>query len=293
MKRFLSTVTAGLMLSLALSPIAHAQGSTDDPIMSGLWTGSNLMLEAPKAGGKQSKVYAALGDSVAAGIGLKTPSDTDTRCGRTKQAYANSIARKHRLELAHIACSGATVGDLFTKQSVSGPNIAPQLDAAFAKGTPRLITITAGANDAHWSEFVKKCYAMACGTSADTKAANAFLSVLQYKLYYMFYSIQARSSGTPPPVVLTGYYNPLSNACTSTSLTASEITWLSAEAKALNATIRNATKQFSFATYVPVDFSGHDICSASPWVQGPTAPAPFHPTASGQKAIARAIESVL
>lgn len=292
MKRFISVLVASLVTTLVIPLSAHAQ-DTSDPITSGLWAGSNLMLESPSLGGKKSRVYAALGDSVAAGIGLPTTTGTDPRCGTTKQAYAYSIAKTTKLSLVHAACSGATVGDLFTKQRLSGPNIAPQLDAAFAKGTPRLITITAGANDAHWSEFVKKCYAMTCGTANDTQAANSFLTALQWKLYYMFYSIQSRSNGTPPPVVLTGYYNPLSSRCTSAQLTAGEITWLTGEAKALNQTIRNVTKQFSFATFVPIDFTGHDVCSSTPWVQGPHDPAPFHPTADGQKAMARAIKTAL
>lgn len=292
MKRVLSVIFASLVITLALPLSAYAQATTD-PISSGLWTGSNLMLESPNLGGKKSKVYAALGDSVAAGIGLPTPTGNDARCGTTKQAYAYSIAKSTKLSLIHAACSGATVGDLFTKQRLDGPNIAPQLDTAFAKGTPRLITLTAGANDAHWAEFVKKCYAMACGTASDTKIANSFLSALQLKLYYMFYSIQSRSGGTPPPVVVTGYYNPVSERCTSAQMTASEIAWLTAEQKALNQTIQNVTKQFSFATYVPIDFTGHDICSTAPWVQRLDGAAPFHPTTDGQKAMARAIKAVL
>ena len=104
--------------------------------------------------------YAALGDSVAAGLGLLAASNAtnqDLQCGRTTQAYPYIVAQTLGVQLIDVACSGATAGDLVTQQGVSGPNITPQLDIAFAAGTPQLITITAGANDVHWDDFLRYC----------------------------------------------------------------------------------------------------------------------------------------
>jgi hypothetical protein len=39
----------------------------------------------------------------------------------------------------------------------------------------------------------------------------------------------------------------------------------------------------------PVSFAGHDLCSSEPWIQTTSDPMPFHPTATGQEAIARAV----
>jgi lysophospholipase L1-like esterase len=282
-----------LSLIVIFSTTASALAATDtNPIWSGLWQGYN-MTAGSSSDSSHAKVYAALGDSVAAGLGLKKASggtSRDTQCGRSPQAYTTAIARATNLPIINAACSGATAGDIFTKQGVSGPNIPPQLDAAFAQGTPKLMTITAGANDAHWRGFLQACYATNCATSASTAAANAYLVSLQLKLYYMFYSIQSRSTGTPPKVYVTGYYNPLSNNCLGSRISANEMAWLNAEATALNQTIQNVTNTFSsFATFVPISFAGHDICASTPWVQGLSAKAPFHPTATGQQAIAKAI----
>jgi len=241
-------------------------------------------------------IYAALGDSVAAGLGLPAPANAEpgmTFCGRSSQSYAYQVAAATNMTLRHGACSGATVGDLFTKQGVNGPNITAQLDYAYAAGTPSLITITAGANDAHWDEFIRGCYASRCANGVTTSLANGYLVALQAKLYVAFTSIQLRSNGAPPPVIVTGYYNPLSTACTQyqSNITADEIAWLAAETAALNQTIKDVSSKYSFVTYVPVDFSEHDICSGSSWIQGLADKAPFHPTAAGQQAIARSVLS--
>jgi len=241
--------------------------------------------------------YMALGDSVAAGLGLPasaSPSASDSQCGRSPQAYAYQVAAAVGKRLSHVACSGATAGDLFTKQGVNGPNITPQLDQAYANGNkPSLITLTAGANDVQWSTFVQKCYAATCGTSFDTAVLKASLAALEAKLYYAFYSIQVRSgTSTPPRVVATGYYNPLSSQCVAVSqgkLTANEVTWVTNSLNSLNRTIQSVAAKFDFVRYAAVNFSGHDLCSADSWIQGQADPAPIHPTAAGQSAIARSV----
>ena len=107
------------------------------------------------------------------------------------------------------------------------------------------------------------------------------------------YNMVGNSIGPGTGTITTGYYNPLSSACKSAKLTASELNWLNAEAKALNQTIKNVSSYYNFVEYVPVSFAGHDICSSKPWVQGLTAKAPFHPTATGQKVIGNAVVAAL
>lgn len=287
MKRLLASLILGLFVAVNVTTAVSAEGN---PIWDGLRAGVNAATGAPnKPSSQKGYSYVALGDSVAAGIGLST--QTNATCKRTSQAYAYTVAKSLGVasSSAHIACSGATAGDLVTKQGIDGPNVTAQLDTAFAKGTPQIMTITAGANDAHWSTFLKKCYLATCGTKADTVAANALLETMQLKLFYAFNSIQNRSAGTPPKVYITGYYNPLSSSCTTERLSASELAWINAETQAINQTIQNVSKYYSFAEFVPVTFAGHDVCSKAPWVQGLSDKAPFHPTATGQKAIASAI----
>lgn len=306
MKKYLFVLTASLTLAIITLSTGVANAHSGNIIWDGLWRGVNLNfggtspkttpakpITPPPAAG-----YAALGDSVAAGIGLPTtgsPAGNDSRCKRSTSAYAYTVASSMNLPLVHVACSGAKAGDMFSYQGVSGPNIEPQLRTAFANGKPQLITITAGANDVRWNEFLRTCYSTNCATRTSTAIADAYLAALQIKLYAMFLDIERRSQGSPPTVVMTGYYNPLSPSCAAlqTNVTAAEITWLTGMTDALNQTIQNVTAQHSYARFAPVDFTGRDICSAEPWVQGISAAAPFHPTVEGQQAIALSVLSSL
>jgi lysophospholipase L1-like esterase len=308
-RRLIIFVLAPLLLIVISGSVLAA--SSDNPIWSGLWSGSNFDVShvfggsdkpQPNSSGASNppkqKTYAALGDSVAAGQGLATlahATSSDTQCGRSAQAYPQLIAVSHDFKLTYLACSGATAGDLVTKQRVSGPNVPAQLDVAYAHGTPNLITITAGANDAHWVSFLQTCYTTNCDRESTRLLAQSYLSILDAKLNYMFHSIDARSGGTPPKVIVTGYYNPLSTECLNVTnrLTQNELTWFDSEVTALNSLLEQTTAKYAFATFVPVDFSGHDICSSRPWIQGPSDPAPFHPNAQGQQIIAASIENAL
>lgn len=335
--RLLALAIAFIMPLTTVSS-ASAQSSLGDRISSvsqsiwqGLWAGSNGEISSsvnrpqqpaattpsrPATTPAASGNYVALGDSVAAGVGLpgaaQVPADY-SRCGRTTQAYPYIVARQRNLALNHIACSGATAGDLYTKQRSGSPNLPSQLSTAFANGKPSLITITAGANDAHWDYFLRYCYSSDCAngnvaiaanqgcipdrlsTISTSNLANCYLAAMQLKLIGAFWAIQQYSGGNPPTTIVTGYYNPVSAACTAKypSVTQAEVAWLNAEFAALNTTIRQAAEQYPFVRFVPVDFTGHDICSSDPWIQGLGDRQPFHPTTRGQQQIAASVLRVL
>jgi hypothetical protein len=156
---------------------SNSNGSTNNQSTSNRPSNTNL--------GNNSGIYAAMGDSVAAGLGLTGMSNAnsnDTQCGRSSQGYPSLVAQQTGYRLVNVACSGATAGDLYTNQGVQGPNIGPQLDQAFRQGTPQLITITAGANDVHWDSFARACYATDCATSLNAGLARFYLTGLQSKL---------------------------------------------------------------------------------------------------------------
>jgi lysophospholipase L1-like esterase len=309
-KRFLLTLLASVfaltgMVSLGTARALDDSGvSASQRMMCGLWAGSNLSLslDAANCQGQSTsqttqpistKTYAALGDSVAAGLGL-SGSSTDTQCGRSSEAYSTQVASALGVQAKNYSCSGATVGDLFTTQHLTGPNNPAQIKQAFKNGKPDLITITAGANDAHWADFIKACQVSNCATNTNTHLANRFLISLQAKLYAALLDIRLHSRGTPPQVVLTGYYQAFSDQCAAaqTDITPAELTWIHDETVALNQTIQQVSSHFSFAKFAPVDFTGHDICSSDPWIQRPGEAASFHPNLAGQTAIAQAILKV-
>lgn len=320
-------IALAVLLTLGNVGTASAQSGLAS-IWQGLWAGANGNIAATadrtaanstvqaRASAPPQQRYAALGDSVAAGVGLSSLSQVPAdyaRCGRTTQAYPYIVAKQRNLQLNHVACSGATAGDLYTKQRSGSPNLPSQLSVAFAGGKPDLLTITAGANDAQWNYFLRYCYVGDCANGSipfsasqgcfpdsfnsisTTNLANCYLGALQLKLIGAFWSIQYYSGGTPPKTIVTGYYNPLSDACTKVTpkITAAEIAWMTAEVNALNGTIKQVAAMYPFVTYVPVDFSGHDVCSTDSWVQGVGSPQPFHPTARGQQAIAQAVLGAL
>ena len=207
-----------------------------------------------------SNRYVALGDSVAAGVGLNydpNASAEDKACVRSTQAYAAVLqARSHEsLQLTNLACSGATTADLTGSQNAGGLSIAPQLDAAFADGTPRLITMTIGANDLHWSDLITQCYVASCDTPANTAAVQTYIQSMKSNLEQDLASIRQRSHGQPPRTILTGYYNPMSTACAApgSPITSSEVTWVGQQDDALNNALREAAHSSGYVTFAPLD----------------------------------------
>jgi lysophospholipase L1-like esterase len=328
-KRLLTITTATVLLTapIYVSAIANAQGtlndtSVSDIIANGLIAGSNFDISqafptttstsSPTSSTMSTPVtstpapmvtpatplttahngtYVALGDSVAAGLGLASsanPSNTDLACGVSPQAYPAVVSRVIKMPFVNAACSGATINNLSSAQSINGQVVRPQLDTAFSSGTPSLISITAGANDAHWRQFITTCVTGTCGGAVQTVLANAFLVNVQIRMRAELQQINMRSHGNPPLTLVTGYYDPISANCSmlDANITPAEVSWIAAEVVALNNTIKDSTADFSFARYVPVTFQGHSICDATPWVQGLSDPAPIHPTVVGQNALA-------
>lgn len=253
----------------------------------------------------QTNRYVALGDSVAAGAGLPSIPNAqprDERCDRSSEAYPYFVAQSQALALTHVACSGATATNLLLWQGVANaPNPSRQISYIFDGGQPELVTITAGANDARWLYFINKCRTSRCGpdvrqgiftsSRTDTTIVNGLLEALQLKYDAFFAELSIRSNGTPPTVVVTGYYNPFSEQCLAAfpTVSAAELAWLQANVGALNQTIRQTVERYPNARFAAVDFSGHELCTAEPWVQGLQEPAPIHPTSQGQRVIAESI----
>jgi len=233
--------------------------------------------------------YVAMGDSVAAGLGLGTAT---TDCGRSTEAYSTAIADYYSIRAENIACSGAKAdeGIYDEQETADGEVIDAQLDTAFAGGTPDLITLTIGANDLRWTQFIRQCAVLRCGGSFDDARAAAYLTDLRIELWWTLREIERRSAGSPPLVALSGYYQPFASGgeCSDRQgITDNEAAWLNRQATALSNVIRSeANRQADFALYVPADFSGHELCSGDSWIQTRNDPAPFHPTAAGQQALA-------
>jgi hypothetical protein len=96
-------------------------------------------------------------------------------------------------------------------------------------------------------------------------------------------------------VIINRYYDPFGSqpGCLSQDgLTAANLQILTSRLATLNEVLAKGAAQFGFSSPQP-DFSGHQMCTPQPYVQGLDAAAPFHPTALGQLAIALADQAAL
>ena len=107
---------------------------------------------------------AVIGDSTAAGVGnrpLADPSEEDTACGRSRDAYARVLASALRTGTANLACSSATIeAGLLGPQSEGATTAPPQVGVL--KGIPglRTVVVSIGANDVGWADFLRLCYGL-------------------------------------------------------------------------------------------------------------------------------------
>jgi lysophospholipase L1-like esterase len=242
--------------------------------------------------------YVALGDSVAAGVGLKTDSDSSA-CDRTNESYPNLVAEALHYKLTSLACSGATLpAGISGSQDVNQLPVMPQLQALFGRPKPDLISLTIGANDAQWTSVIAKCYTAVCGSAEDASAVTANLAMVTTNLQLLLSQISDHYSGPPPRVVITGYHQvfpeTVSAGCSDLSgIDATELSYGRQLQSQISASLQAAVASYSFVKYVPVDFAGHELCSHDPWVQGLADKQPYHPTADGQREFSRAIVGAL
>ncbi len=238
-------------------------------------------------------LYIALGDSVAAGLGLGAVVG-ETSCGRTESAYPALIAQEKGYELVNLACSGATTSEgINGEQKTKSTTVPSQISQLSQYRKPALITVTIGANDIDWTGPIVDCFIAVCGTEKDTTKVTNKLTELEKNLDASLSSINKTYNNAPPKVVFTTYYSFTSSSQATCAqfagVTDAEGRWLAEQATRLNDTIKNAVSKYSYATYVDVTFDNNGLCDQTSWLQGVRDPAPFHPTLTGQQAIKDAI----
>jgi len=96
-------------------------------------------------------------------------------------------------------------------------------------------------------------------------------------------------------VLVNQYYSPFGTdlQCLARyGINAAKVKVLTARLGQLNAVLAQGAQTFGFRVTEP-PFAGHELCTSDPYVQGPRDPAPLHPTAAGELAIALADQQVL
>ncbi|MFY9806123.1 MAG: SGNH/GDSL hydrolase family protein [Pseudonocardiaceae bacterium] len=224
--------------------------------------------------------YVALGDSYSSGVGTGVYDPASGACARSPLSYPPLWAAEHRpASFGFAACSGATTADVRASQ-------LPALQT-----TTDLVTITVGGNDAGFSAVLQTCTVAesdrTCVAAVD--AAEAFeRSVLPDRLTRTYAAI--RRAAPVAQVVVLGYPRLFDLAPSCTDPQAPNIARrakLNEAADVLDGVIQSVSQQFGFSFgEVRGLFADHGICSADPWINGPSVPTvvgPYHPNQMGYR----------
>ena len=240
-----------------------------------------------------------IGDSTAAGWGLPwepNPSPIDQACGRSPESYAADLAAANQWNVLNLACGSATIenGLLGPEVLYNGQIAPPQLPQAEAATHAKLIIVSVGADDLSWSVMTQLCAASAV---CDDKVSSAYFSQLLSTFTRNYYELLSDLDRLPmqPAVLVNQYYSPFGanvGCLQRYGMTPAKVKVLLARLKQLNQVLQQGADLFGFGVATP-RFTGHELCTADPWVQGPTDPAPLHPNASGELAIALADQQAL
>ncbi|HWG60718.1 MAG TPA: GDSL-type esterase/lipase family protein [Streptosporangiaceae bacterium] len=239
-----------------------------------------------------------IGDSTAAGAGLPWvphASQADQACGRSADSYAQDLARANAWQVLNLACNSATISQgLLGPQGRGGQEVPAQIDAAQLARKAAVVVVSVGADDLDWAAMVRLC---AAAPTCNDRASGAFFQQQLAEFSKNYLQLLSTLAALPahPQVIINRYYNPFGPdvSCLSRQgLTLPKIGTLTSRLTTLNTVLAKGATQFGFTSVQP-DFAGHQLCSSQPYVQGLTDPAPFHPTAAGQLAIALADQAVL
>jgi hypothetical protein len=299
-------LAAGLLVTEALNAGAIMAGAYRVPAalrhvhsLSQLAGDTPVAVPARPAGRPLPGVQAVvLGDSTAAGAGLPLPahpSRPDRDCGRSADAYAAILASANGWHVVNAACDSATIRHGLLGPEVRGHrHLPPQIAMARRAGHAVAVVVSVGADDLNWAGMVMYC---ALAPRCDDRATTAFFQqqLAAFSKDYLQLLSELATLPGHPRVIVNRYYDPFGPASTCLAragLTAAKVRTLQSRLATLNTVIAKGASQFGFASPMP-DFTGHQLCSAQPYVQGLRSPAPFHPTALGQFAIALADQAAL
>jgi hypothetical protein len=240
-----------------------------------------------------------IGDSTAAAVGnplLPGASALDRACGRSSESYAAELATVNHWNVLNLACSGATIANgLLGAQVLGDGQVAPPQFVEAEQAThAKVIVVSVGADDVEWSIMTRLCVASAvCNDKVSSAYFNAQLSAFTRSYYELLLDL-AELPGNPA-VLINQYYSPFGpdiGCLARYGITAAKEKALLSRLGQLNKVLAQGAQTFGFGVTGP-SFTGHELCTADPYVQGPGDPAPLHPTAAGELVIALADQQAL
>jgi lysophospholipase L1-like esterase len=249
---------------------------------------------APASAPQPGVQVVVMGDSTAAGWGLPwgpDPNAEEEACGRSPQSYAEDLATANQWDVLNLACGSATIADGLLGPEVlyNGQVAPPQMPQAAAATHAKLIVVSVGADDLAWSVMTQLCAAQ---TVCDDKVSSAYFTQLLNTFTRNYYQLLSDLDGLPahPAVLVNLYYSPFGanvGCLQKYGIDPAKVKVLLARLGQLNKVLQQGANLFGFGVATP-RFTGHELCTAVPWVQGANDPAPLHPNAAGELAIALA-----
>lgn len=239
--------------------------------------------------------YVALGSSFAAGLGLGPRAvASPVQCFRSTGGYPALAAKRTGLRLVDMSCSGSTTEHiLHGGQMLLGPQLAAIGPQA------RLVTITSGGNDIGYvGDLMAASGSMGplagWANGAIKSAADRPYTRVAANLEKIVGQVRKRAPKALIVIVSYPALMPREGNCAATGVSDAQADISRSVAARLVEVTRNAAAA-SDAAFVDMDALsvGHDVCSASPWVNGvvPSAGTAFHPNAAGAAATAAQVDA--
>jgi lysophospholipase L1-like esterase len=255
--------------------------------------------------------YVALGDSYSAGEG-NSPFDGDChRATRSDSAYPRMLPGlvDYVSAPSFHACTGAVTADVWRRRQ---PNRSGQkVQTTYVNHSTRLVTMTIGGNDLHFSSIVAQCLLPTNCTNSDlADEVRADLTTIGPKLVNAYEQVRERMD-PGGYLVVAGYPHIFASGPDSDCkpfISVPEAAWIDSLVDSGNARIaaavRSARLHSGNVSYVNVtgDFAGHELCTEDQWLyglhadfdEGPTLiKGSYHPTRAGQRAYANAFDAFL
>jgi lysophospholipase L1-like esterase len=222
-------------------------------------------------------IYAALGDSFAAGVGTGQDDVAGPPCRRSSLAYPQLWARSRpATSLTFLACSGSSISDVRRQQVSHIPRDATQ------------VTITMGGNDVGFSAVIGVC-AIASKDRACTVAVALAktVGVTEVPVQLGITLRAVRRAAPHARIVVLGYPRLFElGSCPGNVPDVGRRKSINSGADLLDGALSNTSRLFG-AHFVDVRarFAGHGVCAppGQAWINGPDSGTDsYHPNRAGQ-----------
>jgi lysophospholipase L1-like esterase len=250
-------------------PVSEAPSPTAAPVTQSPDTSADIA-----DGATSPRLFAAVGDSYASGLGGGDHYD----CGRSPAGWVGQLAEMYSADAVVLACPGDVLADALD-----------QVDRLPEEVTDVAISVLG--NDLGFFQVVAACASAQCAPAVESSLAA--LPGLRQPLDLLL----MRSADAGRTVILSGYPAIFGPGCTA-PISGESAALIDQAVVEVNAFLSDAASRAASAgfpvSFVPAaDFTGHGVCDPDPWVFGFDSELMLHPTFDGHRAMALAAFEVI